>query len=562
LNGIQEVVGSIPVASNTERMSKDFGSGQLDPEIADLMGIAPAGPQARPEFPQLFQDEPAIEKQPTEQVDTSRRTFEFQTKLEEASKPFFHDKNYYKKLLGEQGEHGKRVHELLTQFAATEDPQTKSVLRARLSTAYWEMAAQIAARVGPKMPVHQRLLLRFGILSPSLLSEEQRALLCRLKLENRTGEPVHYQDEWLLKIAHGAVNPSATDEVKRAKQDASSKTREIIEKRRGQRQAELSLLAGRLRQLEEAEAALSACVKTILQHQTRGEFGGLKDAFSAEQREALVQIQNVLRTVSNLDRDVRESYSALENIDRELADLEEKSNGEGPAMSVDRASVLAEFGSLRQMSKMCVGRQGNHFPILLKQYFRPNIKEIATRENVINAMARAEALDVSLFERTFKGQATRIVPHVLLLPNYGETGICWEPFERFNRASSRGRIAIPLFPKDLDYAVLTALADLRWQVAKEKAQHYWMEEGITGKYYQWFDEQKLKGDVKDYFIRDYVLWITKESQGTQKLDREVRGIFWRNMPFPQAIKDSLKNRGFVYNELYKKDQNIAMSDGY
>jgi hypothetical protein len=223
---------------------------------------------------------------------------------------------------------------------------------------------------------------------------------------------------------------------------------------------------------------------------------------------------------------------------------------------------VAEFGSLRQMSKMSVGRQGNHFPILAKQYFRANIKEIATRENVINAMARVEALDAGLFERTFKGQTNRIVPHVLLLPNYGETGICWEPFERFNRASSRGRIAIPLFPKDLDYAVLTALADLRWQVAKEKAQHYWMEEGITGKYYQWFDEQKQRGDVKDFFIRDYVLWITKESQGTQKLDREVRGIFWRNLPFPQAIKDNLKNRGFVYNELYKKDQNIAMSDGY
>jgi hypothetical protein len=48
----------------------------------------------------------------------------------------------------------------------------------------------------------------------------------------------------------------------------------------------------------------------------------------------------------------------------------------------------------------------------------------------------------------------------------------------------------------------------------------------------------------------------------QKLEREVRGIFWRMMPFPQAIKDNLKNRGFVYDELYKKDVNISMSDGY
>ena len=142
------------------------------------------------------------------------------------------------------------------------------------------------------------------------------------------------------------------------------------------------------------------------------------------------------------------------------------------------------------------------------------------------------------------------------------SAICWEPFSRYNRATSRGRVAIPLYPKNIREAILSAVADLRWQVAKEKAQHYWMEEGITGRYYQWFQDQKLRGDVKDYFIRDYILWHTWESQGTQKLERDVRGIFWRMMPFPQEVKENLKNRGFVYNDLYKKDGNIARSDGY
>ena len=89
-----------------------------------------------------------------------------------------------------------------------------------------------------------------------------------------------------------------------------------------------------------------------------------------------------------------------------------------------------------------------------------------------------------------------------------------------------------------------------------------MEEGITGRYYMWFTEQKMRGDVKDYFIRDYILWVTKESEGLQKLEREIRGLFWRMIPFSNEIKQRLKNRGFVYLDLYKKDQNIAMSDGY
>jgi len=161
-------------------MSTDFGSGPLDPEIAELMGISPAKTQSKPEFTDLFQQGLEVEKQQAEQVDTSRKTFDFQAKLEEAPKPFFQDRNHYKKLIAAFGEAGKRVHELLGQFAATEDPQQKSVFRARLITAYWEMAAQAAARIGPKMPMPQRLLLRFGLLSPAMISEEQRGMISRI----------------------------------------------------------------------------------------------------------------------------------------------------------------------------------------------------------------------------------------------------------------------------------------------------------------------------------------------------------------------------------------------
>jgi hypothetical protein len=541
-------------------MASDITSGKLDPEIAQLMGIPAQTQKAKPEFSDLFSEEVQVDKKGLEKVDVSKKAFNIQTKLEGKPKPYFKDKHYYKNILADQGEIGRRVHQLLTQFATATDPKDKSVFRARLITAYWELAQRVAAKISPKLPVPKRLLLRFGILSPALISPEQRDVISRVIFENKTGEPVHYLDEWLLKIAQGVVRPSTTDEVKRARQDASQKTVEIVEKRRGQRQAELSLLQNKIGQLDDLEANLLHRVQTVLRHNTRSEYGGLKDAYGPEQREAISQINTILRQLSNLDRDIRMSYNALENMEEELRELEEKTDGVD--LSVDRGVVIGEFQSLRQMSKMCVGRQGNHFPILMKQYFRPSIRDICTRENAINTMAKVESLDSGVFERTFKGQTSRIVPHVILMANYGDAGICWEPFERFNRASSRGRLALPLFPKDVEAAVISALADLRWQVAKEKAQHYWMEEGITGRYYQWFQTQRLRGDVKDYFIRDYILWITKESQGTQKLDREVRGIFWRMMPFPQAVKDNLKNRGFVYGELYKKDVNISMSDGY
>ncbi len=542
-------------------MSDDLTSGRLDPEIAELMGIGEAEPAAkRPEFGDLFQPEEGSQRGEAEEIDLTRKAFQPQHRTEEDPKPFFLDKNYYKKLIYDEGERGKRVHQLLSQYVSARDPKDRSMFRARLIPAFWDLAQGIAARIGTSMPTPKLLLLRYGILSPTLVSTEQRDMLSRIIWENGTGEPVHYLDEWLLKVAQGAVNPSATDEVKQARQSEDQKLRNAVEKRRGQRQAEFTLLQNKLGQMEDFEANLQSYVRTILRHDVRQDYK-LKDAYTAEQKAAFSDIATVLRHLSNLDRDLRAIYGRLEEMDQELRDLEEKS-GDGGGSFVDRGVVAGEFNSIRQMAKLCVGRQGNHLPVLMKQYFRPNMREICTRENVINAMARVEQLDSGLFERSYKGQTNRIVPHVLLLANYGEAGVCWEPFERFNRASSRGRMALPLYPKDVESAVVAALADLRWQVAKEKAQHYWMEEGITGRYYQWFQESKLRGDVRESFINDYVLWITKESQGTQKLDREVRGIFWRNIPFPQEVKDNLRNRGFVYNELYKKDLNIARSDGY
>lgn len=560
---------------------KHDSSNGLDPELAELLSLGEESPvqpppgarppagrgsgdeadAGEPEFTSLFSDEE--EPAAVEGIDTSRKRFEPIRKFEEAAKPLFSDKKHYQTVLSGEGEPAKRVHDLVTKFMKTSDPEEKSGYRARLIMAYWELAASIAGRIGRDLCLPKRLLLRYGVLSPSFLSAELRDMISRIVWDNATGEPVHYVDEWLEKIAKGQVRPSSTDEVKVAQRDTSQKMMDALEKRRGQRESEVTILRGKVAQLEDREQDLREQVKLLLSHETREDFGGLKAPFSAAQKSASSAIIEILRHLGTLDNQIASSYAALRDMDEDLEQLVRKSEGISTSSAVDGHAAAGEFPNLRQMAKLCVSRKGNHFPILLAQYVRPNIREVGTRENVITEMAAVEALDPGLFLRTFKQQTTRIVPNVILLPAYGETGICWEPFEKYNRSTSRGRIAIPLYPtKSLRIAVLAALADLRWQVAKEKAQYYWMEEGITGKYYQWFDEKKLRGDVREYFIRDYILWITMESQGMQKLDRDVRGIFWRLMPFPQEIKDSLKNRGYFYSELYKKDQNIAMSDGY
>jgi hypothetical protein len=239
-----------------------------------------------------------------------------------------------------------------------------------------------------------------------------------------------------------------------------------------------------------------------------------------------------------------------------------KMESEGEQVEVDFQAIDSEFDAVRQAAKMTVGRQGNHFPILTSEYFHCGPNDVGFRENIIAMLALIESIDPEAYCRYYRNRYNRIVPYVLLIPCYGDTGICWEPFDKHNRATSRGRIVVPMYPKNLYIALLSAVADLRWQCAKEKAAYHWMEEGLTGNYYQWFAAQKLKGDVKEFFIQDYILWMTKESEGIQRLDKELRGTFWRYMPFSKEVKEKLKNRSFVYQELYQRDINRTMSDGY
>jgi hypothetical protein len=538
-------------------------SGDMDPEIAALISVDGDEPDDdAPDFADLLEEYPSDgESTPGAAIDMSVTTFVRPRMTEEDPKPLFSEKSYYRDALTGEGDAAKRVHTILGQFLNSQDPQDRSMHRGRLIPAYWELFRGVAVRISNHLPRPKQLLLRYGMLLPTMVSAEQRTMLSRIIMTNTTGEPIFYADEWLLDVARGRINASATDETKPSQRREPDRVNALLEKTRGKHQAQLNLIRNAAGEMDTLEADLRMKVQIIGEHDLRREYNDLPAPYNDLQRSAIGEVTNIMRRLATVNRELTRQYRELEELDGQLQDLVDREDAIGE-VQVDSRTIAEEANTVRQMVKLCVGRQGNHFPMLMKQYLRGALFDIGTRENVLNMLADAEYLDPGVFLRTFKMQTNRIVPNVVLLPCYGEQGICWEPFERYNRASSRGRLAIPMYPKDLRTAVVAALGDLRWQIAKEKAQHYWMEEGLTGWYYQWFNERKMRGDVKDAFIQDYVLWITRESEGTQKLDREVRDIFWRYVPFPQEIKDKLKNRGFVYTELYKKDQNRALSDGY
>jgi len=539
--------------------------GEMDPEIAALLGTN-ASPKAGdvPNFSSLFNEgstEDAAADTGEFSLNASKLP-EITKKLEDIPHKALDDPDYYKTALSGEGSISQRVHTILQKYLNTKDPKDRGVFRQQLIPSFWEFLLSVARKAPGRLSEPKKFLLRFGILHPSFLNQETRTLFSKIIVENIYSQPIYYLDEWLKAVGTGVVRNSSTDEVRVAKSNVNSKYQQLLEKAKGKLDGARILLKSKEEEKLQNERMLAERVAQITEHFPVDGLEDVSSCYSESQKRCFAEIQELTKNLLKIDRDqdgfIKDYYQA----DEDVKGLQQKIEDEGGAVEVDVKAVDKEFETVRQMAKMTAGRQGNHYPILASEYFHSMVNDVGFRENIISMMAWIESIDPEAFCRSYKNRLNHIIPYVILIPGYGDSGICWEPFDRFNRATSKGRIAVPMYPKSLQYAMLTAVGDLRWQVAKEKASYYWMEEGITGNYYQWFQKMRLKGDLRETFIQDYITWMTKESEGTQKLDKELRGIFWRYIPFSQPIKEKLKNRSYIYQELYQRDVNRSMSDGY
>ena len=564
----------------------------LDPEIAALLansgGNDSAGDAPADDADVMTLDSPSAadsagfsgsasaSRKSIHEVDLSRKEFApIEKFVNDTPSDVFNDTKYYKTALTGENQSAQRVHQVLSKYLTCQDPKDRAVYRQQIVTAYWELLRGMVGKMAfPDTPMPKRMMVRFGVLLPSLFRQESKEYFSKVFVENRESEPVMYVDEWFKEIAAGRMGNSATDEKKQVKtanmtpdQAASAEQSRLMQlqsKNSGKLQSAENILGIKENERRMLEGELQRSIEDLCQHNP---ILGLADhtaGYTEQQRKLLPQITDTLHRLSKNDKELSKVLEEYKEAKATYDNVQDKINQGGGAAAAtnDTEAVKIEFETVRQMAKMTVGRRGNQFPIFTREFYHCTERGTGTRENVIDVLRWIESLDPGVFHRIHKNIPNRIVPYVLLVPTYGDRGFCWEPFDRYNRVTSRGRIVVPMYPKDLKIAVLTAVADLRWQVAKEKASYYWMEEGLTGQYYQHFDQMKLKGDVKEFFIEDYILWMTKESTGVQRLDKDVRGIFWRNMPFPKELKEELRKRSLVYDELCKKDANREMSDGY
>ena len=348
---------------------------------------------------------------------------EITKRLEEVGHKVFEDSGYYKAALSGEGDISNRVHGTLQKYLKAKDPKDKSVFRQQLIPAFWEFMMNVARKAPGRLPEQKKFLLRFGMLHPSFLKDEIRIFFSYLIIENTYNQPIYYLDEWLKAVGTGVIKNSSTDEARVARSNKSAHLLQLLEKAEGKMNGAKVLLRTKDSERQSLESRVLERASVITEHTPLTNIPEVGSCYTETQKRTINEIQELLKTLLKADREMDLYIRDFVQAEADVKTIQTKVEEDGGVIEVDVKAVETEFDTVRQMAKMTIGRQGNHFPILTSEYLYSSQKDLGYRENIINTLAWIESIDPEAFCRIYKNRLNRIVPYVVLIPSYGDFGM-------------------------------------------------------------------------------------------------------------------------------------------
>lgn len=389
------------------------------------------------------------------------------------------------------------------------------------SEIFWDVYLNIAKLLDENSSLEQRFFIRAGIVDPRYMTKDD---IERIKevFKSEEHDTIFYADEWLINVKKGKIPPSTFEDVIQDNVQDRTIDTTPIEKEYERKLFDRAVEEERLKDL----------VKGV---QGKGPYSKVVYAIFDE-------ITRSIGKLKKMDNDIKTLKETLDRIQEQQRLSPTKKAGE---------KQLTEHLVIRQMVKKITGKVGIQYPALTSNYLR-DVNKLLSKQYVKNLLEKFKKIDSRILNRNIRGTEVFMPPYIILIPGYGENGFCWEPVEGLN-IYGKGRIVVPIFSRKGDEPFYQAFGEYRWKLEKELSFGRWMEEGLTGEYYRYLEDNKIKGNPAEYFVKDYVLWVTKEVNGVQKLEKPIREIFWRLIPFDDSIKENLSKLSYVYQQLWERD---------
>jgi hypothetical protein len=170
-----------------------------------------------------------------------------------------------------------------------------------------------------------------------------------------------------------------------------------------------------------------------------------------------------------------------------------------------------------------------------------------------------------------------VMPDIILMPTFGSRPVMWQEISGRNRTTP-GRFILPAFTSEnLDDMILKVIGNYRWELCRTMMGVFWndiTQKSITSEYTDYIQFYKKNRDLTDegkekvkaltikyrnmmreIFTAEYETWINYESKGNIRLNKVVRGIFYRNCPFAKPIRENLEKQP-MYSEVAIQFKNL------
>ena len=230
----------------------------------------------------------------------------------------------------------------------------------------------------------------------------------------------------------------------------------------------------------------------------------------------------------------------------------------------------------RYNSRVVSGQISVFVPILYQEAFVGHLDTSLLTTNKVNSlMEKITSVDYSLFYReSMQNDPARhiekeyiqveIFPDIILLPVYGSNGAMWQEIEGRKRVS-HGRFLLPIFAEnDMEDILIRLCGRFRWELCRTIQGTTWNDikyKSLTSEYVDYIqfykknralsqerkDKLKLqiqkgRGNTREVFVLDYVLWVKNESSGSMRLNKVARELLAMYCPFRKEIRDRLESQ--------------------
>lgn len=249
---------------------------------------------------------------------------------------------------------------------------------------------------------------------------------------------------------------------------------------------------------------------------------------------------------------------------------------ENDAMAKVRYELQNLFPSV---NKITYGRISIFCPLFCADNVLKSLEDsYVTVSGIAKAIEQIKKVDYSVFYRESMDKENmdilgkeqmhfEYLPDVILMPNVGIRGSMWQEIEG-KRRNSPGRMLFSIFHlEDLNLSMIRLAGEFRWELCKRIQGSRWndiSELSLTSEYFDYIQFyrknhdltteakervrsglQRAKNSFKEMFVRDYIVWVLFEGNGSPRLNKVARRILFIYCPFPKEIRN-----GLTQNPLY------------